>query len=258
MDEYINKDWQEDLQNNALSSFEDFWKIDEKWFESPNYRRGGWSGVTRSHLMMGDGTKKAVFIKRQKNHFRKNIKNSFKGNLTFSIEFEAIMSFREIGIPTLEPVYYGLKKENDDHLAVLVTNGLDEYFPLDELIEIWQQQGWPDIKTRKNIAQSIAHLTSKMHEHKFQHNCFYPKHLFVKVADEVDTRVIDLEKVKKKRMRNSAMMRDLDTLNRHITNCSLTDRMRFLLAYLDTNTLTDDVKKLWYSLEKKSAKKTKE
>ena len=40
---------------NGLDGFDAFWRLPEDWFEPPNRRRGGWSGVSRHRLSLPDG-----------------------------------------------------------------------------------------------------------------------------------------------------------------------------------------------------------
>ena len=45
MKEYQANDWEQLAHSNGLDSFDAIWTLDIGWFEEPNQRRGGWSGV---------------------------------------------------------------------------------------------------------------------------------------------------------------------------------------------------------------------
>jgi hypothetical protein len=50
MKDHFPEKWQEILSHNDLDSFEKLWALQLEWFEEPNQRRGGWSGVSRCDL----------------------------------------------------------------------------------------------------------------------------------------------------------------------------------------------------------------
>ena len=73
---------------NGLFGFSDFWNRKIEWFEAPNHRRGGWSGVARSELTLPDGGRLPVFVKRQANHMTRTWRHPFRGQPTLIREFE--------------------------------------------------------------------------------------------------------------------------------------------------------------------------
>ena len=106
--------------------------------------------------------------------------------------------------------------------------------------------------------EAVASVTSQMHDHKIQHNCFYPKHIFIRFTDaEINVRIIDLEKAKVKILRRYATFRDLYALNRHSQGWSRTDRMRFFLIYLGRKSLDRDAKELWRKIATRTKVKGK-
>lgn len=245
MKDHCPEKWQAILRHNNLDSFEGLWDLQADWFEPPNERRGGWSGVSRCELALPEGGKVGVFLKRQENHITRTLLQPF-GMSTFIREIENILRFKNAGIPALEPVYFGVRKVNGDLRAILCTEALDGYEPLEDLTERWSKEGWPERKDRRRLMQKVASVMSRMHDHKIQHNCFYPKHIFVRITDDtIDVRIIDLEKAKVKVLRRYATFRDLYALNRHAQYWSRTDRLRFLLIYLGREKLNTEAKVLW-------------
>ena len=61
----------------------------------------------------------------------------------------------------------------------------------------------------------------------------------------MDIRLIDFEKSKRRWTREQALLRDLDTFNRRAPGLKMTDRLRFLLAYYETDRVNDRVRKTW-------------
>ena len=110
MKDFINERWRPILAHNGLTSFDALWKLKADWFEEPNQRRGGWSGVSRCELALPGGGMRAVFLKRQENHKARLWTHPLRGAPTFLREFRHIQHYRACGIPTLEPVYFAMHK----------------------------------------------------------------------------------------------------------------------------------------------------
>ena len=68
---WISPEWEERLKEADLLDIEAVSEREFNWFEAPNRRRGGWSGVTRIVLNPEavPEEQKAVFLKIQQNHF---------------------------------------------------------------------------------------------------------------------------------------------------------------------------------------------
>lgn len=257
MKDHFPNQWRDILRHNNLDSFEKLWDLQLDWFEEPNQRRGGWSGVSRCDLDLPAGGKVGVFIKRQENHITRTLLHPF-GMSTFIREIENILRFKQAAIPALEPVYFAVRKVEGDLRAILCTEALDGYEPLEDLVERWSREGWPDRKSRKPLMEVVASVMAKMHDHKIQHNCFYPKHIFVRFTEAgISVRIIDLEKAKVKTFRRHASFRDLYALNRHAMYWSRTDRLRFFLLYLGRKRLDPEAKELWRRIVTRTAIKAK-
>lgn len=220
-----------------------------EWFEEPNIRRGGWSDVVKIDLDTADG-KVGVFIKRQQNHISKTFRHPIKGISTFQKEFHNIQQLSAKRIPTLELIYFAQK----DNKAILITKELEGYRALDseELYDLNDHQ-------KHVLLSTIAQASSAMHRWRFQHNCFYPKHIFVKeVEGRWDVRFIDLEKLKRTLFRKQSSIRDLQTLYRHASdNWTTKDRLYFFKCYVSEKKLSQHSKKLWYAVAKKLQNKRK-
>lgn len=257
MQDFINENWRDILAFNGLSDFDALWKLEAQWFEEPNHRRGGWSGVSRCELKLPQGGTCAIFLKRQENHKARLWSHPIHGAPTFLREFQHIMHYRNCGIPALEPVYFAMRNMNGDERAILITEELTGYTSLEDRVQQWLKQGAPARQERRRMLEAIAGLLRGMHDHLIQHNCFFPKHVFTRVnADgSVDVRVIDLEKSRWRPFRVFCSIRDLYTFHHHSQCWSLTDRMWFFRAYLQVDHMTPYAKWLWRHITRLTIRK---
>ena len=59
---FISAQYQSVLSMHQFDDFESIWASEIKWFEEPNQRRGGWSGVGRIELSHGAASLLSVFV----------------------------------------------------------------------------------------------------------------------------------------------------------------------------------------------------
>ena len=249
MQDHLANDWPSMAAANGLDSFEAIWSLDIGWFEEPNVRRGGWSGVSRLEVTCADGRSEAIFIKRQENHETFSWRHPFRGITTFRREFQNLMMLQSFAVPTLEVLYFAERHVGRDRRAILVSRELTGYASLEDCMTYWQQQGFPDKATWDETIQRIAAVARRMHRHRIQQNCFLPKHVFIgELHGQMDVRLIDLEKAKRQWSAERAMLRDLDTFNRRTSGIKMTDRLRFLLDYHETDRVDSRVRKTWNKL----------
>lgn len=243
--EYISERWRNTLTQNHADNFEALWQLQQDdWFEAPNHRRGGWSGVCKTTLALPEGGEVAIFIKRQENHFYRSWRHFFRQRPTFEREFRNILSYQKHAIPTVELMYYGHRVVHGKLRAILITRELQGYQPLGDEDSLLIAK--MDLAGRKRIFEKLAGAMRKMHESHFQHSCLYPKHIFLKnQADApIQTGFIDLEKARRRLFKTSATMKDLGILHRHTAHCSKTDRLRFFMAYRQEQKLSVESKKM--------------
>lgn len=261
MKDFVNERWGAILAHNGLTGFDAFWTLDAEWFEAPNRRRGGWSGVSRCELRLPEGGTVAIFLKRQENHGTASVLHPIRGVPTFLREFKRIMSYRKRDIPTLEPVYFGMRRVGKDERAVLVTEELAGFVSLEDCVQAWRIDGAPSRSQRHSILKAVAELLKKMHLHGIRHGCFFPKHVFVRINpdESVEARVIDLEKSRRRPLKVLCAMRDLYSLSHYSSSTwSHADRLWFFEQYLDIPRLTPFAKWLWRHIDARSAKKKRE
>ena len=245
MNEFFGPHWQSILESNKLTSFDDFWSLTTPWFEEPNFRRGGWSGVTTVSIQ-NNKQQRTLFVKRQENHTTRTWSHPIKGIPTFEKEFQNLQRFQQYGIPTLNLAFFCSRQQGNGQQAIFVTEELTGYQPMDTAVrDLTQQQ-------RRHLLTAVAKVAYKMHLHHLQHNCFYPKHIFVKQqADTWSVKIIDLEKTKLTLTRQAATVRDLATLSRHSPNASFREQLYFLKVYFDEEKLSKTSKRLIKLIQRK-------
>ncbi len=255
MESFIATGWDKIFAFNGLVTFEDFWTRTVQWFEEPNQRRGGWSGVARCELSLPEGGAVRVFLKRQENHVTRTFLHPIRGIPTFEREFQNIMRYRAHGIPSLTPLYFGCRRQGGKQQAILLTEELSNFRSLHDLERCWQESP-PKATVRRSVVRAVARLLRQIHAQGLRHNCFYPKHIFINIKspNDVEARAIDLEKTKSSPLRNWRM-NDLGTLNRHAVGWSRSDRVYFMREYFAVPRLTPDARKQWRRLARRLARK---
>jgi len=252
MNDYVAREWQRIFDFNGLRSFNDFWKLEAKWFEEPNQRRGGWSGVARCELNLPEGGTVRVFLKRQENHTTRTLAHPLRGIATFVREFRQILRYREHGIPSLTPLYFACHRVDGNLRAILLTEELVGFRSLDEVSREWMTM---PRAVRHKIISAVAGLLRQIHTHRLTHNCFYPKHVFLRLdsQERVEARVIDLEKTKRQVFGFDRNFRDMRRLN--TPEWSRTDRVRFFREYLGLPKLTPAAKEKWRQIARRHFEK---
>ena len=257
MKDFINERWRAILACNGLLDFDALWNLDAPWFEEPNHRRGGWSGVSRYELSLPEGGRAVIFLKRQENHGTPSLRHPVRGIPTFYREFKRIMSYRDKGVLALEPVYFAVRQVGKDQRAILATEELTGFISLEEQVQLWVKSGGAPIRLRRPVLSAVAHLLRSMHSHGIRHGCFYTKHVFVRLNAEgaVDVRVIDLEKSHVMPLASLCALRDLSALSRFSSFWSRADKMHFLKEYLAIPRMTFYAKWLWRAVAARLVKR---
>lgn len=257
MKRYVSVAWASILRKRGLDSLDAFWRLELPEVDVPNRGRGnqGISVVSRMVLTLDGGKEKVLMVKRQQNYFSRTLLHPIRGILTFEKEVKNAFRYKMLDIPSIEPVFFERTNHPEGERAVLVTEYLDGYTSLDELVRGWQNADWPSHARRRHIIEAVALAVRKIHQGRQMHNSLYPKHIFLKDTDEgVRVRFIDLEKNKWSCLGNRRMIRDLATLNRRSTGWGRTDRLRFLMHYLGTDSMDSQFRKIFWKITRKVRK----
>ncbi len=244
------------LEQCQLHTFEQLWDRPIEWFEAPNERRGGWSGVGRLQLEVGGGKPLCLFVKKQQNHGRLTLRHPVRGEPTFRREYQRLqyLADHEIGAP--EVVFYGEKVVENKLCAILVTEELDGYLPLDSLTASWFAENKLTRAHRQQLLKVIAASLRNFHQLGLVHRALYPKHIFVKHAGgPVQVALIDLEKARFSPLFWYRAYFDLAALNRHAEFWQATDRLYFFKQYCQLQRLGKFSKWFCRQLIKRSQRK---
>ncbi len=230
--DYLAADLRALFSRHSIEHFDALWALELPSVDAPNTGRGGWSSVSRLELADEAGRTHAFYLKRQSNHLSRGLLHPL-GEATFAREFRNIRRYARAGIPALEAAFFGQRRIGGKTCAILATRALDGYRPLD----VWLDE-WPTLPraTRHRLLNAAATLARTLHGAGWIHNCFYPKHVFIRPGDTPASDracLIDLEKTRPLWLGWRDRARDLDALNRHAATPSASERLRFLLRYLD-------------------------
>jgi hypothetical protein len=247
------------LDANQLGEFERWWECRSDWFEAPNNDRHGWSGVNRLLLNSADGEALVVFLKRQQNYVRRTFLHPFTGESTFACEFKTMLFLLKRGVPVPKPVFFQQRPSAEGLQAVLVTEELTNYQPLDEVILKLSQTDANSRKVKRALIRSVAQALRKLHHARIQHRALYPKHLFINITDpeNPETVIIDLEKARIKLLPVMRTLQDLATLNRDLHHLSSTERLYFFKQYYGIDRLGPWTKLVFSLIRKRSIKRAK-
>ncbi|MGY8864891.1 MAG: lipopolysaccharide kinase InaA family protein [Methylophagaceae bacterium] len=258
MTDYLGEGWQTLLSKNNLATYGSLWQLKADWFEEPNIRRGGWSGVVKVSLKQTNDDPVFIFIKRQENHLSRTWRHPIKGAATFIREYNNLRLFHKYDIPTPELVYFGARSNNGKPQAIIATKELVGYQPLNVLLHKSGSSMIIGSKHRQALFKETAKVLYHMHQHRLQHNSLHPKHIFAKpLGDNWDIRIIDLETAKRRVFKQTASLRDLATLRRQMTELTDKEQMTFFKAYVNEEKLSIKSKKLWSQIKNRILKKSK-
>lgn len=225
---FTNNYWQQIFEDNGLAHFDNLWALDTDWFENPNYRRNGWSGVIRHELKTDNGTIE-VFIKRQENHNCRTLLHPFRGIPTYRREMQNIIRLTKAKIPSLNLVYYGERKIDGKDQAIIITEALLNYQSLESFFADKDNRVHAD--QINNLMKITAALLFNMHAAHFRHGSLYPKHLFINQALD-DVRIIDLERLKRLPFQTLAIKADMERLIRRHRPIPATAMKALIAGYL--------------------------
>lgn len=203
------------LHSPAPGLFNQWWQNQGDWVEEPNSRRGGMSGVQRIHST--DGT--LLYAKRQVGHIYRSLLHPF-GRPTVLRELKALESLDRLGINVPKVVYCGAERDTDHGWrALLITAELKGFIE----IENWEAAGGRERHGEafhQRVMEAVGAMIARMNIARWQHNCLYPKHVFIRVEGDgpqasFEVGVLDLEKSRRRLTRKQAASHDLKQLRRH-------------------------------------------
>ncbi|MEM8844434.1 MAG: lipopolysaccharide kinase InaA family protein [Pseudomonadota bacterium] len=232
-EQFYIKNLRQLFDNEGFNNFESLWSYSGKWVEPINERRGGWSGVCR--LEIPDTSVPHFFLKRQENHNTKSFRHPFKGIPTYRREVNNILRFKKYNIATLDLAYYGERKHQNKHQAILISRALEDFEPLEEWIAKANES------QLNEMLKKLAHTIRHMHSHGLMHMYLNSSSIFVRKTKKsllersiIDIRIIDLESVRIQPISMKRRFKDLRYMLEHIHALSHQNFVYFLELYFNS------------------------
>jgi tRNA A-37 threonylcarbamoyl transferase component Bud32 len=248
--------WREQFEAQRLADFERLWRLELAPLDRANTTRGGVSAVGVLVLAAHGREGRRLVVKRQRNHQTRTWRHPLKGIPTARKEFDNIRRFERCGLASAAPVFFGQRQDHRGTRAILITEFLEGYQSLENLLAQWTRHPNPRETAKDAILRQTADLIARMHRAGFRHNCLYPKHLFVNTADvHPDIRLIDLEKAARTFRGDRCMTRDLGAFFRHSPHWSAADQARFLVDYFGSAHMTPRIERTWRRILRGMARK---
>jgi serine/threonine protein kinase len=234
---FLSERYQQIFKQHQLDGFNQLWHKNIDWFEEPNHRRGGWSGVGQLTLK-NKSDELSVFVKKQQNHGRRTFFHPLKGEPTFRREFKWLEFLDACHIKAPKVIFYGEQSIDDKDCVILATEALLGFEPLDVVTLHWQATAQQTRQQKKQLIEAIANTLRSFHQTGLVHRALYPKHIFIKNGDtHPEVALIDLEKARFSLFFLYRAYFDLSALNRHITYWSKSERLYFFLQYFQAKRL---------------------
>lgn len=252
---FQSKRYQQIFAKNQLDGFEPLWDKHIDWFEEPNYRRGGWSGVGQLTLKTDDGAL-STFVKKQQNHGRRTLLHPFTGEPTFRREFKRLTFLAACQINAPKVVCYGEQLIDDKACAMLATETLLGFEPLDVVTQRWHTSNHQSRKQKQKLLRIVANALRDFHQTGLVHRALYPKHIFIKNAEsQPEVALIDLEKARFSTFFLYRAYFDLSALNRHAEFWTKSEKLFFFLQYFQENRLSKRLRFICKRMIKRSTRR---
>lgn len=206
--------------------------------------------ITLRFSLNDQGEQRYFYIKR---HGRSSWKEYLKPllRLTWPIlgarnEWNAILAFHTIGLPTMTPVAFG----ESGTQSFLITESLENCRKLSELR--FDATSPSQAAMRARFVRQIAQLTRKMHGAGIHHQDFYLGHLLQSQPHPDRIYIIDLGRVRKHQTLSTRwIIKDLAQLD-FSADATPFEQVRFLRDYLGRPLTTDD-RRLMARIQSKKA-----
>ncbi|MEZ4598890.1 MAG: lipopolysaccharide kinase InaA family protein [Syntrophotaleaceae bacterium] len=238
------------LQKAGLTSFEAF--MDFSGGQRIVHKRG------RSVFRFEIG-ERAFYLKRNFVHPVELWKKLSRGKLPprgALEEWKNILAVASAGVPTVRPVVFGERTFlGMERISFTVTEELYGARPLDEIVRDRFRNSGQFMEKRTLIAK-MAELARCLHHAGMNHQDFYLNHFFLGQGGELY--LLDLQRVQRRsRVPGRYKVKDLGQLNYsalYYGGFTRTDRLRFLLRYLDRKFLSREDKRLARQIIDKTAR----
>ncbi|MBI1347389.1 hypothetical protein GC163_14010 [bacterium] len=198
------------------------------------YRQVG-ERVTSRHELPSASGPRVVYIKR---HGAITWKERLKAYSRLSWpawgarpEWEAIVAFHRLGVPTMTPILCGEQAGR----SILMTASLEDCTRLDHWFASAESRDVSQRSVRQQILLSLADMVRRMHTAGYHHQDLYLCHvLWAKAEHPVRLYLIDLGRVQRHSAWTARRWRakDLAQLLYSAKDCTRAEQLRFLRTYL--------------------------
>jgi hypothetical protein len=148
------------VQAKAPDIFDELWRTPYDWVESPNERRGGWSGASKITLSGEKAVEMPCILKKLQNHSYYLVRNGFVPRPTFERKARNLRYLKEVGIGVPEVFYYGRRKGPGRDQSLLLILELVDYQPL---TSIFNADVSRDLTDRTAVAAAIGKAVRRLH-----------------------------------------------------------------------------------------------
>ncbi len=218
---FLAPEHKECLKKHHLITPEALWAYKGDWFETPNRKRGGWSGVNYLSL---DG--KGFYLKRQHNYQRRSSRHPIMGEPTYLREYKMLQYLQDKPVLTPELVYFA----QNQHQSTMITAELAGFVSADYWLSRHADQD------KKPLLLALARAVKALHQTGVEHRALFLKHLFVKsVGNGFEVAMIDFEKARRTPLIGLNWIFDVKRCLQRATQLTATDKADFLKAYWQTN-----------------------
>ncbi|HAV14407.1 MAG TPA: hypothetical protein DCX06_13090 [Opitutae bacterium] len=240
---WVSDPWADLLKNAGLLEIESLGDRKFDWFEEPNRRRGGWSGVSRLSLNpdASEAEQQIVFLKIQQNHYYVSWRNLFLKKLSYKREFYAIRELSPITESLPKVVLFTEWKQNGEDYCLIITEALDGWQSLEDFL--LEEPGHMEIQ---KVLIQIANSIRTINQARWAHFGLFQKHILIrpKEVNSYEIKLIDFEKARKTLTRNQSIIEDVSRFLRHSKNLSEEFKIYFLKQYFQTEQFTSAQKQL--------------
>jgi hypothetical protein len=179
-------------------------------------------------------------------------------------EWQAIVRFHEMKLPTMVPVAAGKKRGRFGivNQSFVLTEEIKDAKRLDHYLEKWHENPLSpeQIKKKRGLIGRLAMITRKMHASGLNHRDYYLCHVFLREREQgkdFELFILDLHRVDiRHKVGQRWVVKDLAALNYSSLGLPIhaTDRIRFLKAYLQKSRLEAKDKPLLLRVLRKTKK----
>lgn len=227
-------------------------------------RLAAWSRTTDTVYAALPGSNLAVYLKRYHYpRFRQRVRLAFRGTLFKAsrarAEYRVLASMRKLGIQAVRPIAWGERRRYGlVRSCFLITEAVPEAMSLATFIHTFARghvslSADAAIAVRRNILINLALQVRFMHEAGFVHRDLFWRNVLIRPLPNREFEFYFLDasvgrRIRVKHWRREAIVRDLAALGVMAPEfCSRPDQLRFIRAYLGTDSLGDEERQ-WLEL----------